>query len=179
MKKTKRRAPSRTARAKPRRAERPRASAKRHGGASATRTTAAQKRAGEIFEQQVHSIWTRFGQECQQFAEGFNSEIGSQQLDVEATSDTVVARFAVGGEVLVQLDREQKHIGCWITSNCGGYGSCVVEQPLVGLAIEDDRLRFVYGASTMSEDDLAVRLMTDLIQSDIPPAERSPAPPRA
>ena len=179
MKESKRRGPLRTVRAKPRRAGRARASTKRHRGASATRLTAAQKRAAEIFEQQVHSVWTRFGQECQQFAEGFNSEMGSQQLHVEANPDTVVATFAVGGEVLVQLDRQQKHIGCWISSNCGGYGSCIVEQPPLGLAIEDDRLRFVYGASMISEDDLAVRLMTDLIQADIPPAELSSAPPRA
>lgn len=174
---TKRRAALRTARSKPRMAKRRRASTKRRRAASATRVTAAQKRAAEIFEQQVHSVWTRFGHECQQFADGFNSEIGSHQLDVESNPDTVVARFAVGGEILVQLDLEQKHIGCWISSNCGGYGSCIVEQPPVGLIIEDNRLRFVYGANTISEDNLAARLMTDLIQADTPPAERSIAPP--
>jgi hypothetical protein len=174
----------RTARAKPRIAQRRaatkrrRATTKRHSAASAKRMAAAQKRAVELFDQQIHAVWTRFGQECLQFAEGFNTEIGSQQLEVESNPDTVVARFAVGGEILVQLDREQKHIGCWISSNCGGYGSCVVEQPPLGLIIEDDRLRFVYGESPMSEDNLAARLMTDLIQADTPPAERSIAPPQ-
>lgn len=122
--------------------------------------------ANVIFDQQVHSVWDRFGQECRQFAEGFNGEIGSHQLHVESNPDAVAVTFAVGGEVIVQLDRTQRHIACWMRSRCADFGSCIVEQPPVGLTIERGHLRFVYGASVMAEDDLAVKLLTDLIRLD-------------
>ena len=123
-------------------------------------------RADALFEQQIQDVWTRFGHECRQFAEGFNNEIGQHLLHVEANPTSVMANLAMGGEVLVQLDREHRHLGCWITSQCGDLGSCVVEQPPIGLTIEGDRLRMVYGASALSEDDLAVKLLTYLIQMD-------------
>ena len=43
----------------------------------------------------------------------------------------------------------------------------------IGLTIEDDRLGWVYGATAMSEDDLAVKLMTELVEMD--PAPKSAA----
>jgi hypothetical protein len=145
------------------------ASTRTRRAAPVTRATMAQKRAAQIFEEQIQDVWTRFGQECLQFAEGFNNEIGAHQLHVEVNSDTVVANFMMGGEVLVQLDRDHKHVGCFITSQCGAFGSCIVEQPPIGFSVEDDRLRWVYGARLMAEDDLAVKLMTELVQIDSSP----------
>jgi hypothetical protein len=171
---TTRRALSSTARAKPRIAKRRRSTKSRR--AARARIEALRKRLAEIFEQQVQSVWSRFGAECHQFAEGFNNEIGSHQLHVETNPDTVVVRFASGGEAVVQLDREHKHVGCWITSSCNGFGSCIVEQPPIGLTIDDDRLHFMYGASLMSEDDLAVKLLTDLVQSNTPAPAASTTP---
>ena len=168
-----RRTPSRSG-AKPRTAKR-RASSKRPHAAAAG-IEALKKRVAEIFEQQVQSVWSRFGEKCHHFAEGFNNEIGSRQLHVETHPDTVVVRFASGGEVVVQLDSEHKHVGCWITSNCEGFGSCIVEQPPVGLTIDDERLQFVYGASLMSEHDFAVKLLTDLVQSNTPAPAASTTP---
>jgi len=142
------------------------ASAKTKRAASKTRVATAQKRAAEIFEQQIHDVWNRFGQECVQFAEGFNTEIGKHQLHVQCNPDTIVASLAMSGELLVQLDVEHKHVGCWISSQCGDFGSCIVEQPPIGLAIEGDRLRLAFGATAFAEDDLAVKLMTELVQMD-------------
>ena len=157
-------------RVKPRAAARRRVtSAKRKRAVPVRRVTVAQRRAAQLFEEQIQDVWNRFGHECLQFAEGFNNEIGSHQLHVDSTPDSVVANFAMGGEVLVQLDREHKHVGCWISSQCGDFGSCIVEQPPIGLTVEDDRLRLVYGATPLSEDDLAVKLMTELIQMEVVP----------
>ena len=137
------------------------------------RTAEKRRRAAVVFDRQVHSVWDRFGQECRQFAEGFNGEIGSHQLHVESNPDAVAVTFAVGGEVIVQLDRTQRHIACWMRSRCTEFGSCIVEQPPVGLTIERGHLRFVYGASVIAEDDLAVRLLTDLIRLETPVARTS------
>jgi hypothetical protein len=145
------------------------ASTRNRRAATATRATIAQKRAAQAFEQQIQDVWDRFGKECQQFAEGFNGEIGAHQLHVECNPDTVVASFRLGGEVLVQLDREYKHVGCFISSQCGDFGSCIVEQPPIGFSVENDRLQWVYGATPMSADDLAVKLMTELVQMDTSP----------
>jgi hypothetical protein len=134
----------------------------------AKRAAAVEQRAGAIFAQQIQAVWTRFGHECQEFAEGFNAEIGAHQLHVECSRDTIMARFAQGGEVFVQLDHDQQQIGCWLSSRCGDFGSCVVEQAPLGLTVENDRLRFVYGTSTMSEGDLAIKLLTGIFQVDEP-----------
>jgi len=131
---------------------------------------AAEQRALAIFEQQIEPLWKAFAHECLQFAEGFNSEIRAYQLQIESNPDTVVARFASGGEVLVQLDRTLRHVACFISSGCTAFGSCIVEQPAVSLTIQDGQLRFVYGASVMAPDDLAVKLLTDLVQPE-PEAE--------
>jgi hypothetical protein len=169
---TRRRTPSLAA--KPRTARR-RASTKSRRAAAA-RIDALKKRLGEIFEQQIQSVWSLFGQECHQFAEGFNNEIGSHQLHVETNPDTVVVKFASGGEVVVQLDREHKHVACWLTSSCDGFGSCIVEQPPLGLTIDDERLQFMYGVTLMAADDLAVKLLTDLVQSNTPASAASTTP---
>lgn len=171
---TTRRTPSRAGRAKPRTANR--RTSTESPRAAAARIDALRKRVAEIFEQQVQSVWSRFGEECLRFAEGFNNEIGSHQLHVETNPDTVVVRLAGGGEVVVQLDPEQKHVGCWITSSCDSFGSCIIEKPPIGLTIDDERLQFVYGASLMSENDFAVTLLTNLVQSNTPPPSASTTP---
>src|SRR5688572_22951441 len=132
-------------------------------------TQTAQRRADELFEQQVHDVWNRFGEACRQFAEGFNSEIGANHLLVDVGPVAIVAKLAMGGELMVQLDHEHRHVGCYLTTQCGDLGSCVVEQPPVGLMADGDRLRWVFGVDPMAEDDLAVKLMTDLVQADMPP----------
>jgi hypothetical protein len=79
-----------------------------------------------------------------------------------------MARFAGGGEVLVQLVRENHHVFCVMTSGCNDMGACRVDQLPLGLSIADGRLGFVYGENTMSEAGLAVKLLTDLIAMDTP-----------
>jgi len=148
------------------------AAAKTKRAASKTRVAIAQKRAAEIFEQQINDVWSRFGQEFVQFAEGFNTEIGAHQLHVQINPDTIVASLAMSGELLVQLDQEHKHVACWISSQCGDFGSCIVEQPPIGLTIEDDRLRLAFGSTAFAEDDLAVKLLTELVQID--PSQSQP-----
>lgn len=122
-----------------------------------------------MFEAQIHDVWNQLGHECQQFAEGFNNEMGANLLRVQSHPDSIVANLRGGGEVLIQLDREHKHVECHLSSQCGDFGSCVVEQPAIGLAVADDRLLWVYGATPIAADDLAVKLLTDLVQLESTP----------
>jgi hypothetical protein len=46
----------------------------------------------------------------------------------------------------------------------------------VGLTIDDERLQFVYGASLVSENDFAVKLLTNLVQSNAPAPAASTTP---
>jgi hypothetical protein len=142
----------------------------RQGRVSAKAREAAEQRASAVFEQQIDPLWQGLAHQCLQFAEGFNSEIRAHLLQVESNPDTIVAKFASGGEVLFQLDRTLGHIACWISSGCAPFGSCIVEQPSVSLTIQDGELRFVYGATVMTPDDLAVKVLTDLVQPE-PEAE--------
>jgi hypothetical protein len=122
-----------------------------------------------MVDQQLEPLWSRFGTECQQFAEGFNYEMGSRQLHVECGPDTVLARFSItGAEVFLQLDKTQRHIECVMSSGCTNYGSCIVEHPAVMLAIPDGQLRFVFGGTMVSEEELAVKLLTELVEFESP-----------
>jgi len=135
------------------------------------RQAAEEQRAlGSLFHEQVEPLWNRFGNECRQFADGFNAEWGSPKLQIEFGSDVVMARFAGGGEVLVQLVRENQHVFCVLTSGCTDLGACCVDQLPLGLSITAGRLGFMYGADAMSEDSLAVKLLTDLVQMNTPGA---------
>ncbi len=170
---TTRRTPSRTGRAKPGTRKAGTSTHTRRATAPRLSTDALKNRLAEIFEQQVQAVWSRFGEECRRFADGFNTEIGSHQLHVETHPDTVVVTFAAGGEAVVQLDREQKHVDCWIKSSCEAFGSSIVDRPPIGLTIDDQRLQFMYGAGLMSENGLAVKLLTELVESNTPPPQAS------
>jgi hypothetical protein len=89
-----------------------------------------------------------------------------------------MVKFADGGEVLVQLVRENQHVFCVLTSGCTDMGACRVDQLPVGLSIADGRLGFMYGAEAMSEDGLAIQLLTDLVQMNTPgKADATDTPP--
>lgn len=138
------------------------------GGARKRRAAREQRALNKLFLEQVESLWTRFGTECRQFADGFNAEWGSPTLQIETGADVTMARFAGGGEVLVQLVRENHHVFCVMTSGCSELGACRVDQLPLGLSIADGRLGFVYGENSMSEAGLAVKLLTDLMAMDTP-----------
>jgi hypothetical protein len=141
------------------------------------RQAAEEQRAlGNLFHEQVEPLWSRFGNGCRQFADGFNAEWGCVKLQIEFGSDAVMAKFA-GGEVLVQLVRENQHVFCVMTSGCTDMGACCVDQLPLGLSIADGRLGFMYGADAMSEDSLAVKLLTDLVQMNTPGTAAAPDTP--
>ena len=99
------------------------------------RQAAEEQRAlGNLFHEQVEALWSRFGNECRQFADGFNAEWGSAKLQIEFGSDVVMAKLADGGEVLVQLVRENQHVFSVMTSGCTDLGACCVDQLPVGLS---------------------------------------------
>ena len=142
------------------------------------RQAAEEQRAlGNLFHEQVEALWSRFGNECRQFADGFNAEWGAPKLQIEFGSDVVMAKLADGGEVLVQLVRENQHVFSVMTSGCTDLGACCVDQLPVGLSIADGRLGFMYGADAMSEDSLAVKLLTDLVQMNTTGAGAAPDSP--
>ena len=122
----------------------------------------------KLFDEQIDSLWSQFGSECQEFAEGFNAEMGVSQLHVDSGPEIILAKFAASGaEVYVQLDKAQRVIECIMSSRCAEYGSCLVEQSAVGVMIQEGQLRFVLGSNSMSEEELAVKLLTELIESEV------------
>lgn len=142
---------------KSQRASRPRVSEERR------RQLELKRRIDELFEQQIEGLWSKLGHECREFAEGYNHEIGTQHLDVQQHPDGVLVKFAEsGGEVGLQLDREHRQVTCYLHSGWTNLGSSIMESPPIGLTIHDGQLRLVYGDSIISEEDLAVRLLTDL-----------------
>lgn len=119
------------------------------------------QRASDLFDRQIDTLWSGLGSQCQEFADGYNHELGIRELDVYRHADLIVVRFADGGELGVQLDRVHRAVSGWISSGCAT-GRCSIESPPLGLAIQKGRLRFAYAARGISEEDLAVRLLSQL-----------------
>lgn len=115
------------------------------------------------FTQQLDRVWGRLASSCQQFADGFNGEMGLEQMRVHAGQTSLQVRFATtDAEVMFQLDRERGHLECWVNSGCSSVGSCIIDQPPVALGLEGDEVRIVYAGSPVSEEDLAVMLLTGM-----------------
>jgi hypothetical protein len=149
-------------------------SARRRGPAVSPKARkAAEQRAFELFDRQIEPLWGRLESECRQFAQGFNQEMGADQLRVESNPAGVMVRLMTdGAEVFFQLDRTARHVSVAMTTGCTNFGSCITDQAPVGLAILDDQLRFLFGGSAISEEELAVKILTDLLEADSPKASR-------
>jgi hypothetical protein len=149
-------------------------SARRRGPtASPKARKAAEQRAFELFDRQIEPLWGRLENECRQFAQGFNQEMGADQLRVESNPAGVMVRLMTdGAEVFFQLDRTARHVSVAMTTGCTNFGSCITDQAPVGLAILEGELRFLFGGSTISEEELAVKILTDLLEADSPKASR-------
>jgi hypothetical protein len=134
---------------------------------------AAEKRAFEVFDRQIDPMWDRLTHECQQFAGGFNREMGAEQLRVESNPAGLMVRLATdGAEVFFQLDRTARHVSVAMSTGCTNFGSCITDQAPVGLAILDGQLRFLFAGSVISEEELAVKILTDLLEADAPAPSR-------
>lgn len=144
-------------------------------GRPATRAArqAAEKQALAIFDRQIDPLWNRLTDQCRQFASGFNQEMGADQLHVESNPAGLMVRLPTdGAEAFFQLDRDARHVSVMLSTGCTSFGSCITDQAPVGLAILDGQLRFLFGGAAISEEDLAVRVLTDLIEADAPKASR-------
>jgi|SRR5215204_4203718 len=132
---------------------------------------AAERHALAVFDQQIGPLWDRLVDQCRQFAHGFNQEVGANQLQVESNPAGLMVRLpADGAEAFFQLDTSERHFAVAMSTGCTSFGSCITDQAPVGLAILDGQLRFLFGGRTISEEDLAVRILTDLIEADAPKA---------
>jgi hypothetical protein len=132
-------------------------------------TKAAQQQAFELFDRQIGPLWDRLEDQCRQFAQGFNQEMGANQLQVESNPAGLMVRLPTdGAEAFFQLDRDARHVAVMLSTGCTSFGSCITDQAPVGLAILAGQLRFLFGGAAISEEDLAVRILTDLIEADAP-----------
>lgn len=131
------------------------------------------QRAFDVFDQQIDPLWDRLTNECRQFAQGFNQEMGAHQLLVESISAGLMVRSTTdGAEAFFQLDRTARHVSVAMTTGCTSFGSCITDQAPVGLTILDGQLRFLFRGEAVSEEELAVKILTDLLEADAPKASR-------
>jgi len=136
------------------------------------RMTAAQ-RACDVFDQQIDPLWDRLTNECRHFARGFNQEMGAHQLLVESIAEGLMVRLTTdGAEAFFQLDRTGRHVSVVMRTGCTNFGSCITDQAPVGLTILGGQLRFLFRGEAVSEEELAVGILTDLLEADAPKASR-------
>lgn len=146
---------------------------KRRTARRKSRTPSSAQRAFDLFDQQIDPLWERLTNECRHFAQGFNQEMGAHQLLVESIDAGVMVRLTTdGAEAFFQLDRTGRHVSVAMTTGCTNFGSCITDQAPVGLTILDGQLRLLFRGEAVSEEELAVRILTDLLEADAPKASR-------
>lgn len=122
-----------------------------------------QERVFKAFAGQADSLWSGFADQCRQFAEGFNNQLGAPELTVEADATTMRAAYPKGeAELVVTLDRAERYVQCWLKARCGIETCCSPNQLPVGMTVSDDALRFAYAGEVVTDERLAIMLLTQL-----------------
>jgi hypothetical protein len=131
-----------------------------------------QERVFQVFAEQVDSLWSGLTDQCRQFADGFNNELGGTELRLEADETTLRAAYPRGdAELFVTLDRSERYLQCWLNTGCATYGTCLTNQTPVGLTVKDDALRLMLAGEVVSDEQLAITLLTQLTSGDPEPEE--------
>jgi len=94
--------------------------------------------------------------------------LGSPTLTIETGADFVITRYPNGGEALVQLVRDNKHLFCVLTTGCNDMGACTVDQLPLGFSILNGRLVLMLGPEAVTEAARAVEILTSLIEMNAP-----------
>jgi hypothetical protein len=164
--------------ARKRRAEKPRrqstSNRKRRaissGGKSSRKAPDLQERAYQVFAVQAEPLWDDLTDQCRQFAEGFNNALGSRELHVEAVGTTLRVTYPrAEAELRVALDKAERFVQATLDTGCAARGSCAIDQPVVGLTVSGNDLRFVLAGDVVSTEQLAVALLTKLTSGDSAP----------
>ena len=146
---------------------------KRRPARRTNRTPSAAQRALDLFDREIDPLWDRLTTGCRHFARGFNQEMGADQLLVESIDAGLLVRLTTdGAEAFFQLDRTARHVSVVMRTGCAHYGSCITDQAPVGLTILGGQLRFLFRGEAVSEEALAVKILTDLLEADAPKASR-------
>lgn len=137
--------------------------AKPSRGKSSRKQLDLQERAFQVFAEQADPLWSGLTNQCRQFADGFNKALGALELHVEAAPGTLrVAYPRADAELFFQLDKAERYFQAWLNTGCATYGSCFTDQPPVGLTVNGNELQFVLAGDVVSDERLAVTLLTQL-----------------
>jgi hypothetical protein len=132
-----------------------------------------QERTFQVFAEQADSLWSRFTDQCRQFAYGFNQAVGAPALLVQAESTTLRVTYPRGdAELFLQLDKAERYLQAWLNTGCATYGTCLTDALPVGLTVRGNQLQFALGGDVASDEHLAVTLLTQLTSGNGEP-ERS------
>jgi hypothetical protein len=121
-----------------------------------------QERTFQVFAEQAGPLWTGLTNQCREFADGFNRALGAQELHVESAPTTLRIAYPRGdAELFLQLDRAERYLQVRLNTECID-GSCLSDQPSVGLTVNGNQLQFVLAGDIVSDERLAVTLLTQL-----------------
>jgi hypothetical protein len=123
-----------------------------------------------VFAEQADSLWSRLAEECRQFAEGFNEALGSRGLEVHADRETLQVAYPQAEiELLMELDKSERYIQASFNSGPPSARSRFTDPLSVGLTVSGNQLRFVLGGDVVSEEHVAVTLLTQLTSGNTQP----------
>jgi hypothetical protein len=126
-----------------------------------------QARIFKVFAEQADSLWSDLTEQCRQFADAFNRELGANELQIEADDTMLRAAYPKGdAELFFRLDKGERYLQCWLNTGCAAYGSCATDQPPVGLTVTGGALHFALRGEIVSDEQLAIAMMTRLTTGD-------------
>jgi hypothetical protein len=114
-------------------------------------------------EQQARNLWARLAQECQDYCEYYNAEIGTARLACEVHDDTIVVRSQVDPQNTVALSRAAGafHAGT-LTAHHYRYPSRATDLRVeIQRRDNDDALTLTYDGHDLSPEDLVTKLLND------------------
>jgi len=135
----------------------------RSRGKSSRKGPDIQERAYRVFAEQAEPLWNDLTYQCQQFADGFNKALGASALHVQAAPTRLrVAYPRAEIALVVELDKAERYVQATLDTGCAARGYCLTDQPAVGLTVNGNELRFVLAGEVVSNEQLAVALLTKL-----------------
>ena len=106
---------------------------------------------------------TGFGSTTDQVCVPISSTLVTIMSSVEAAATTIRVAYPRADAVLsVALDKAERYVQATLDNGCADRGSCAADQPAVGLTVNGNDLRFVLAGEIVSNEQLAVELLTKL-----------------
>jgi hypothetical protein len=122
-----------------------------------------------VYAKQIDSLWNRLADQCRQFATGFNQAAGGSVLEIQQPNPmTIRAAYPRAEmELVLTLDKQEGYIDGVMNVGLPADGELFQVPIGVGLTVSDSTLRFVRKGDIVSDEFVAVDILTQLTSGNL------------